>query len=85
MEPDFESTPEIPVTFAVTSESGSEYSLQLLIDIYDVNENPSDVTLSTPHVAENVEVGSVVGMLTGSDPDARQSLSFIKINEVGLN
>jgi Ca2+-binding RTX toxin-like protein len=43
-----------------------------------INRPPSDVTLSNQSVAENAAAGTVVGLLSGTDPDAGQSetLSF---------
>jgi Ca2+-binding RTX toxin-like protein len=43
-----------------------------------VNRPPTDVTLSNASVAENAAAGTVVGVLSGTDPDAGQSetLSF---------
>ena len=45
----------------------------LLINVQDVNEKPTDITLSRSTVAENQPQGTVIGQLTVSDPDSKQS------------
>ena len=42
----------------------------------DVNEQPTDIALSSPNVNENAALGTKIGLLTTSDPDRGQSFSY---------
>ena len=49
---------------------GESFDKQFTIAVTDVNEAPTNITLSPALVRENRPVGTVVGMLQGIDPDA---------------
>ncbi len=55
------------------------------ISVTDVNEPPTDVALSNASVPENQPLGTVVGVLSGTDPDAGQSatLTFSLVSGYG--
>ncbi|VTS05577.1 cadherin domain-containing protein [Tuwongella immobilis] len=67
---DFETTPAYTLTIAITDGGSLANFITITaeISVIDVNEAPtgSDLSLS---VAENSPVGTVVGTVTGSDPD----------------
>eukprot|EP00117_Sycon_ciliatum_P021146 scpid22649/ scgid18623/ Cadherin-related tumor suppressor; Protein fat len=46
----------------------------IIVNISDVNEAPSDITLDNDEVDENSRVGALVGHLTVTDPDNADSL-----------
>ncbi len=48
----------------------------MAIDLTDVNEGPTDATLSANSVTENAANGTVIGTVTGIDPDAGESFTF---------
>jgi hypothetical protein len=62
-------------------------SADLTIAVTDVNEAPTGIALSSRTVAENQPVGAVVGVVSGTDPDAGQSatLAFSLVSGFGDN
>ena len=63
------------VTIEVTDSEGASYTETVTIDVADVNEGPTDISLSNTSVAENSE-GAVVASLTASDIDAGDTETF---------
>ncbi len=70
-------------------EAGSSYSIRvqatdgtytfskaLTVTITNVNEVPTNLTLSSAFVDENLPVGTVVGLLTATDPDAGDTFTW---------
>ena len=53
------------------------------VQINDVNEAPNDIVLNGTSVQENSAVGTLVGTLSGADPDAGDSLTFSLVNSAG--
>jgi len=49
---------------------------QFTITVTPVNDTPTDISLGNSSVAENAGAGAFVGTLSGTDPDAGDSLSF---------
>ena len=49
----------------------------------DVNEAPTDITLSNGTIAENSAVDTEVGTLTSTDPDAGDSFSYALVTGTG--
>ena len=43
------------------------------------NASPSDLTLSNHTILENQPAGTIVGQLTGSDPDAKSTLDYSRV------
>ena len=72
---DFETEPTVNLDVIATDAGGLDHSKAFVITITDVNEAPTDITLSSAAVAEN-DVGAVIGKLTAIDPDADDSHSF---------
>ena len=66
---DFETEPSIELTVTATDKGGHAISQQIVIDIGDVNEDQTSLSLNGLHVAENA-AGAVIGDLTVVDPDA---------------
>ncbi|MCX8130520.1 MAG: S-layer homology domain-containing protein, partial [Clostridia bacterium] len=56
---------------------------QLTITITNVNETPTDITLSNNSIAENTASGSSVGTLAGIDPDAGSSFTYALVSGTG--
>ena len=73
---DHEQQAQIALTLRATDSGGLTVDLEVTIDVTDVNEAPSALALSATSIAEDATVGSVVGTLTGSDPDSADTLSF---------
>ncbi|MBS1168582.1 MAG: hypothetical protein H6R00_4607, partial [Proteobacteria bacterium] len=67
---DYEAATLHAITVRVTDQSGLSYDESFTIGLTDVNEAPTDLTLTGGTVAENAAVGTVVGTVAGADPDA---------------
>lgn len=72
---DFESSPSFQITVKSTDNGNPPMSVQisLVINLQDVNEKPTNITLSNHTVQENKPSGTVIGQLAVSDPDRQQS------------
>ena len=80
---DFESAASHSVTVRVTDRGGLSVDKTFSIAVTNVNEAPTDATLSGGSVAENSANGTAVGIVTGVDPDAGSVLSYALTNNAG--
>jgi hypothetical protein len=67
----------------VTDQNGNVVTGAFFIHVTDVNEAPGNATLSGGSVAENSANGTVVGTVTGTDPDAGASLHYALVDDAG--
>lgn len=74
---DFEAAVTRPVTIRATDAAGLFVERAVSIAVTDVNEAPVRVTISNASIAENSAGGTVIGTLSGNDPDAGDSVTFI--------
>ena len=65
----------------------SSYSTYYNVVVRDVNESPTDITLSMPltltitlNVNETAAIGTLVGTFSSKDPDTWQSFSYKLLN-----
>ncbi|WP_372024112.1 cadherin-like domain-containing protein [Tistrella mobilis] len=72
---DHEAEPSVDLVLTVTDGGGLTASRTVTITVTDVNEAPAQPVLSGSTVAENV-AGAVVGTVSGTDPDAGDTLTF---------
>ncbi|MCA8894499.1 MAG: hypothetical protein KDA48_04520 [Amphiplicatus sp.] len=72
---DFESQDNYDLMLRVTDSAGNIFDKAVTIDVANVNEAPTDITLSSTSVAEN-DAGGVVGTLGAMDPDFGDVLTF---------
>ena len=72
---DHETAETIDVTVTATDQGGLESSQAFTINVDDVNEGPSGVSLSNTTIDEN-DAGAVVGTLSSSDPDAGDTAAY---------
>ncbi len=75
------SAQEIVVT--VTDAGGLSYKEGFAIELGNVNEGPVDLALTGGEVLENALAGTVVGRVTGVDPDAGDVLSYALADDAG--
>lgn len=80
---DFEAVTSVTLQIRVSDAAGLTDFQTVTIQITDVNEAPTDITLIGTSVNENSIGGTVVGTLFGIDPDAGDSLTFAMINSAG--
>ncbi|WHZ26464.1 MAG: hypothetical protein OJF51_001259 [Nitrospira sp.] len=80
---DYESAPSHSVTVRVTDSGGLTYDKTFTITLTDVNEAPTSLSLSGTTVAENAANGTVVGTITGTDPDSGDTQSYSLTDTAG--
>jgi len=68
-----------------TDTGGLSVEKVFVITITDVNDPPTDITLSNAAVAENTAAGVVIGTLSASDQDAGETFTFSLPSGVGDN
>ncbi|CFX14665.1 Cadherin [Syntrophomonas zehnderi OL-4] len=81
--PDYEAKSSYAVTVRATDQGGLTYDKQFTITITDVNEAPTDITLSNNAVSEDAASGSVVGALSTTDADAGDTFTYTLVSGVG--
>lgn len=84
--PNYELKNSFSIRVRSTDQSGAFVEKILPISILNVNESPTDISLSASSVNENVPVSSLVGTLTSTDPDSPltpQSFSYRFVTGTG--
>jgi T1SS-143 domain-containing protein len=71
----FETTPSVNVTVTTKDAGGLSYDEAFTITVTNVNEKPTDITLTSATVAENA-AGATIGTLATVDPDAGDTHSY---------
>ena len=72
----FETQDTYSVRVRTADQNGLFFDKQLTITVSDVNETPTDLSLSPSTIVENSVGGSLVGLLTSTDPDASQTFTY---------
>jgi VCBS repeat-containing protein len=80
---DFEAAASHEITVRVTDSGGLSYGQALVIAVVDVNEAPSEITMTGGKVAEQAAAGALVATLATVDPDAGESLAYSLIEDAG--
>jgi VCBS repeat-containing protein len=80
---DFEQAASYQVTVQVTDSAGATFSKNIQIGVTNVNEAPTDITLSNASVPENTPNGIVIGNLAAVDPDTGDTATFSLTNDAG--
>ncbi|MGM4963072.1 calcium-binding protein [Tardiphaga sp. 1201_B9_N1_1] len=84
---DFETATSHTIAARVTDQDGLAIDKTYSIAVSDVNDSgnraPTNATLTGGTIAENVANGTVVGMVTGVDPDAGAALSYTLTDNAG--
>ena len=78
----YEGTPAWPIMVRAADQYGQVVDRPFVINITNVNETSTDITLSGSSVAENATIGTVIGTAHGNDPDAGTSLSYSLTGDV---
>jgi hypothetical protein len=68
--PNFEAKSSYSIRVRSTDQGGGFVEKVLPISILNVNETPTNISLSASSVIENVAAGSLVGTLSSTDPDS---------------
>jgi hypothetical protein len=72
----FETKSNFTVRVRSTDQDGLTTEKAFAITVTNVNETPTDITLSATTIAENNAIGSVVGTLSTTDFDAANSFTY---------
>ncbi|MEL7540818.1 MAG: cadherin repeat domain-containing protein, partial [Pseudomonadota bacterium] len=72
---DYEEAASIELTVTATDGDGVSTTENFIIDVIDINDAPSDLSLDGSTVAENAP-GAVIGTLSSFDPDADDSVIY---------
>ncbi|MEM7576548.1 MAG: putative Ig domain-containing protein [Planctomycetota bacterium] len=67
----------------VTDAEGATYDETFTVVIQDVNESPEDLTIDSARVNEGAAPGTLVGTVTGVDPDDGETLTYTLGNDAG--
>ena len=73
---DFETKPTLSVRVRTEDSAGNVFSKSFTITVHDVNEPPTNITLSSATIDENGLPGDEVSQLGAVDPDSGQSHTF---------
>ncbi len=73
---DFETQSSYSIRVRTTDSGGLWYEEAFTIDVTGLNETPTDLALFSSSVNENEPVGTAVGTLSSSDPDAGETFTY---------
>ncbi|SPP65952.1 hypothetical protein NITLEN_40425 [Nitrospira lenta] len=79
----YESATSHTVMVRVTDSGGLTYDEAFTINLINVNEAPTSVSLSGSTVVERAATGTVVGTATASDPDAGDTHTYQLVSNAG--
>ncbi len=80
---DFDTQTSHPITVRVTDSASNTYDEVFQIQLTNVNEAPTNITLSPSSVLENAANGTTVGNLTSNDPDSPDPQTFTLLSDAG--
>lgn len=72
----FEGVSSYTPKIRTTDSHGGFYEKTIPVSITNVFEKPTDITLSSSSIAENLPAGTAVGTLTATDPDMFETFTF---------
>ncbi|MBE9250101.1 cadherin domain-containing protein, partial [Dolichospermum sp. LEGE 00240] len=82
--PDFETKSSYSILVKTTDQGGLSYEKQLTLNVNDLNEAPTSLTLSNNSINENVDLLTVIGDFSATDPDAGNTLfTYSLVNGAG--
>ncbi|MFM7407445.1 MAG: ExeM/NucH family extracellular endonuclease [Cuspidothrix sp.] len=81
--PNFEAKSSYNIVVRSTDNGGLTFDKALTINVNDVNEAPTDLTLSSNQVNENVPVKTVVGTFSSTDPDTGNTFTYSLVSGTG--
>ena len=81
--PDFETKSTYQLRAKVTDAGGLSYEKAFTVNITDVNEAPTNLTIDKSNIDENSLANSIVGNLTTTDPDLVDTASYTLVAGAG--
>ena len=79
----FETKSSYSIRVKTTDQGGASFEKQFTITVSNVNEAPTNLTLSASSIAENQPAGTQVGVFSGTDPDAATSFTYFLVSGAG--
>jgi hypothetical protein len=83
LSPDFEAKNNYSIRVRTTDQGGLSLEKNLLVQITNINEAPTNLTLSPNIVEENRPIGTVVGTFNATDPDLGDLASYTLVSGTG--
>ncbi|MGE0088317.1 MAG: leucine-rich repeat domain-containing protein [Bacteroidales bacterium] len=82
---DYETKPEYYIYIRTEDAAGLTYLKAFTISVVNINESPTNIALTTSTINENSVLGSIVGQLSSTDPDASDSHTYTLATGNGTN
>ncbi len=83
--PDFESKSSYSIRLQTDDGEGGTYQEAFTLSVNNLNETPSNISLSSSSFNENIESSSTVATLSASDPDSSDTHSYALVIGSGDN
>ncbi|MFN7803055.1 MAG: ELWxxDGT repeat protein, partial [Planctomycetaceae bacterium] len=80
---DFENQRSYSILVRTTDQGGLSFEKHVTITVNNVNETPTNITLSATAIAENEAIGTAVGSLSTTDPDAANTFTYTLVSATG--
>jgi YD repeat-containing protein len=80
---DFEQATSHSITVQTTDADGLSKTQQFTLEVTNVNEAPTDLSLNPSSTLENVAPGSTIGSFSTTDPDANGTFSYSLVSGTG--
>ncbi|NCR67494.1 MAG: hypothetical protein GPJ34_13355 [Microcystis aeruginosa LL11-07] len=80
---DYETKNNYSIRVKTTDQGGLSYEKQLTVNVTDVNESPTNLTLSNNSVGENSPLNTLIGSFTTTDPDTGNTFSYSLVTGIG--
>ncbi|HEY9690859.1 MAG TPA: putative Ig domain-containing protein, partial [Oculatellaceae cyanobacterium] len=74
--PDFETQSSYNIRVGTTDQGGLTYEKSLTVNLNNVNETPTDLSLSATNVNENVAANTIIGNFSTVDPDTGETFTY---------
>jgi Ca2+-binding RTX toxin-like protein len=81
--PDFETKNNYSVRVRTTDQAGLSYEEVVTVNVNNLNEQPTDLSLSNTSINENVIAGSTVGTFSTTDPDTGNTFTYSLVSGTG--
>ena len=80
---DYDTKSSYSIRLRTTDQGGLWIEKVFAIDVTNINEAPTDTTLSPSSVLENQAIGAIVGMFSTVDPDVGDTFTYVLVNGTG--
>lgn len=80
---DFETKNSYSVRVRTIDQGGLYYDKPFTINVTNVNEDPTDLSLSPIVIAENKPIGTILGQFSSSDPDLGDTFTYTLVTGTG--